>query len=277
MAEEESGVIELSASPEKGHHAMLPKHNNDEENYADDFVDEGVVLETREPFAWADRQVKRQNRCFFFTLVSMILTATVYVVGGLYLNDKEALEGDKYDAESGILSNDFDSAKAQDLYEEEHGSSAADAKGWWPSHGKANPFGNENGYEHGNSDAISNLRWNMTHSGKQYPGGKLGNKNKNARNPRQGNGGRPGGSKPLRPNRPGGAGGGHNNATPYNPARPKGNGSKPSNGSNKGNNHHTRRCDHSDHKDWLDATVTLDDGIKYEVIKRFDHDHAAFV
>ena len=36
-------------------------------------------------------------------------------------------------------------------------------------------------------------------------------------------------------------------------------------------------CDHSAHADWLAATVTKADGIKYEILSQLGHDKQAFV
>jgi hypothetical protein len=288
--ESSSGAaIEMASRTTKNGHSSL---------VTDDFVDEEVVLEVREPFAWADNQMRRQNRCFFFALVALVIGASVYVVGGVYSSEEGALEGDKYNAESGILNNEFDSAKAQDLFEKEHDT----------TNGRANPFGNQNAIEHGNSEALDKLRWSATHQGEPYPGDKVkghpGGKDKigGHKGGHQGagakqNGGlrpggnaRPNGNKPGGNARPNGGGGSGGHLNKPNAGRPNGNGKKPNpggrpnggggaaGGHDKANNNgHPDRCDFSEHADWLDATVTLDDGVKYEVVEKFDHDHTAFV
>lgn len=39
----------------------------------------------------------------------------------------------------------------------------------------------------------------------------------------------------------------------------------------------TDLCDHSEYQDWLDATVSIQDGLKYEIVEQFQHDSNAFV
>ncbi len=248
----------------------------------DDFDDEEVMLEAREPFAWVNSHVQRQNRCFVMVLVLMITVAAVYVMGGVSLVQEEALEGDKYDAESGILTDGFASVEEQDLYERQHDDSKYN-RDWWAAHGKDNPFGNQNAVEHGNNQ-VSRARWNTTHPGQPFPGhggldkrhpGTLGKK-----------GGKKGGNNALhpgnRPDRPNnGQSGGKNmglrpgkvnsRPTPHNPGQ--------SSGSSNGHasDRHTQQCDHSAYADWIAATVTIADGLKYEIVERIAHDNQAFV
>jgi len=267
--EDSTNAIEMSRSTRKGHTAVSTNDDDDDDEdkdkEMDDFDDEDAVMEVREPFAWVDKQVRRQNRCAIVALVAMCLAAAVYVVGGVYMTDEQALEGDKYEAESGILSENFEGDKAQDNYEKKK-----DGKGhnWWNKHGKDNPFGNENAVEHGNSDGIDR--------GNPYPGnaggglGNMGNKDKN--------GGIRGkdttNNSQVELPHDAGAGHGHDTGKPSDgSARPKGGNAGHSNSGPP----RSTLCDHSGYQDWLDATVTPADGIKYEIIEKFQHDHQAFV
>lgn len=249
MDDNDSGAIEMSAT-KKGYFASSTLDQED------NFENEDVVLQTKEPLDWARSRVVQQNRCFFLVLVSLFLVAAVIVVGGVYMGEDTALEGDKYNAESGILSDNFDGAKAQDIYEKEHSSTSA--HDWWQTHGKDNPFGNENAVEHGNSDAISRMRWNASHPGQPYPKG-------------------PGLNNKQYPGKPGTKIGGNNNGG-LRPGGKPGSGNRPMNTPNRPvENTQAGRCDHSGYTDWLGAKVTLSDGIKYEILEKLNHDKGAFV
>jgi hypothetical protein len=194
--------------------------------------------------AWVGPRLQTQNRCFVLAMAVLVITAAVYVIGGIYSSNEDTLL-EKYDAEGGILGNDFDSAKAQDAFEnaQEHKNGQA-SNSWWHGGGEENPFGNENAVEHGQNVAAIR-KWNRTHPGMPYPGGNgkgiLGHK-------------------------------GHNGAI----------GNKNNHGGHAtGNNHQNgganKRCENlSQYRDWLQATVTKEDGAKFEVLEQMNHDHQAF-
>lgn len=268
MSEMDSGAIEMC----KTGHTPLP---TSEEEFVDD---DEVIGDADEPLAWATSQVRRQNRCFFTALVLIGILAIVYIMGGASLAQDDALQADKYEAESGILTDGFSGVKEQDQFEKEH-SGNIHSHDWWASHDKRNPFGNENAVEHG-SDALSRLRWNASHPGQRFPGnGGLDKRHPEKGGKNQGKNEIQPGNRPARPNN-GRPGGNSNGLRPGKPIhRPNehdpGRSSVPSAGQTTEGS--LAQCDHSTYTDWLAATVTLHDGVKYEVVERIEHDSQAFV
>lgn len=222
-------------------HTALPTGNND--TLDDDEWD------NRESLDWVDTHVKRQNQCLWLTVVVLLVVAASYTIGGMSLANSDALEGEKYIADSGILADGFAGDKEQDLFEE-HLDGNKNGKDWWKSHDKENPFGNQNAMEHGN-DVLSQMRSNSTKPPKPFPGHQ---------------GGKNGFIHGKRPTKPVG---GHS-STNHAPS-----------GSTEGKASDAPLtidvCDHSGYADWLSATVTLHDGIKYEVVEKIPHDHEAFL
>jgi hypothetical protein len=193
--------------------------------------------------SWVGPRLRTQNRCFVLTMAVLVITAAVYVVGGIYSSDEDTLV-EKYDAEGGIVGDGFDSAKAQEAFENGKASN-----GWWHGGGKANPFGNENGVEQG-QNAAAMEKWHIKHPDAPYPGG-------------NGNGvfghkGHDGAIGKDNNNHGGHANGNHN----------------------QGHNQHAGghvRCENlTPYRDWLEATVTKQDGPKFEVLEQMNHDRQAF-
>lgn len=213
----------------------------------EDLVDEDVVIHGREPFAYRDSQARRQNRCFLLVAGSLALVLVVYVVGGMYSSEETALDGEVFDAKQGVVVDGFDGSKSQQQYEEAlKDRPSTGAHDWWTSHGKDNPFGNQN--IDVNEEYTNEARWNETHPGEPFPGKK------------------PTGSGALGHKGTGGKDVNFDNDNPEEADGPKTAGTATVN-----------VCDHSAYADWLNARVTIGDGNKYEIVERLKHDHKAFV
>jgi hypothetical protein len=285
MDDESSGAIEMSRTG----HMALPTADTAEE------------WEPRDNLEWVDTHIKRQNQCFWLTVVLLVVVAATYTIGGMSLANGDALEGEKYSAESGILADGFAGDKEQDLYEEQL-DGKKDPKEWWKTHDRENPFGNPNAREHGN-DVLSQMRANSTTPHKPIPGkpgrpqggfpGQNGGMNgfNPGNRPNKPNNGRPGSNNHLRP-------GQANSNEPSASHAPKSvDVPQPAEGSDhlQPGQPNTNApsasqvpksldvqqsvdvCDHSAYADWLSATVTLADGVKYEVVQRMAHDNHAFL
>jgi glutamine cyclotransferase len=231
----------------------------------DDFVDDDVVPEP-EPFAWADRQVRTQNRCFALVMMGLLAVGAVYVIGGVYSSDEDALI-EKYDAEGGIVGDNFDSAKAQEAFEQAEDQKNGHASAnWWQSHGEKNPFGNQNAAQHGQPDAQKVAQWNKAHPGVPYPEKNHGKQHPGALGKNSGHGGQ--------------ANNNNHNANQNNNNNHNGNGGNTNthSGNGNGDDHANRhRCpDLTKYSDWLEAAVTKTDGKMYEVVDQMDHDPKAF-
>ena len=231
--------------------------------------------EPRENLEWVDTHIKRQNQCFWLTVVLLIVVGASYTIGGMSLGNSDALEGEKYSAESGILADGFAGDKEQDLFEEELDGNK-NGKDWWKGQDKENPFGNQNAKEHGN-EVLWQKRWNATHPNQPFqpgfPHGHSGVPGQTGTPGKQGgmNGFTPG-NRPTKP---------HNEAPPANNHLRPGQSTTGPTATPQAKSLDGQLpadvCDHSTYADWLAATVTLADGIKYEVVQRLVHDTNAFL
>jgi hypothetical protein len=125
-----------------------------------------------EPMAWARTRVRHQNRSFVVATAVFLIAAAVYVIGGLEMSQENSLVVENSDAQSGVVENDAENAKATEAFENAGSGTPGHA-----THGKPNPFGNNHGVEqsildrhnvttpHGSAIA----RWNRTHPGQPYP------------------------------------------------------------------------------------------------------------
>jgi hypothetical protein len=198
--------------------------------------------EVPEPLAWARTRVRRQNRCFVVAAAVFLITAAVYVIGGLDMSQENSLV-DKYEAQSGVVENDFDNAKATEAFENA-AQQAAGTSGHATGHGKPNPFGNKNFPKQGVEQSILDrhnsttphdsamARWNRTHPGQPYPS-----------------------NDQFSPN--------HNKT-------------HPANGNNKDGT--DANCEErlSHWNDWMDKKITKEDGKQFEVLEQLEHDSKAF-
>jgi hypothetical protein len=234
----------------------------------------GSMPDIPAPMDWAKSRVRSQNRCFLIAIGTFLIVGAVYVIGGVYSADNVDTLVEKYDAQSGVVDQEFDNAKMQEAFQQnQQGKNGHAANNWYQkNHGKDNPFGNANAIAHGNlstwgkhaqnrtqgAHAAAMARWNRTHPGQPFPG----HSGTNGLVPNHNSGhttgsGSTGGSGALP--------GGHNSNT----------GSTSGSGGNLGGDH----CALQDHiypGDWMQATVTKSDGLKYVIVEKLDHDAAAF-
>lgn len=118
------------------------------------------VDEAPEPLAWTRTQVRRQNRCFIVAMAVFLITAAVYVIGGLDMSQENSLI-EKYDAQSGVVEDGFNNSKATEAYEKvaqqasgTSGHKTPDKNGLWQGRGRPNPFGNNNAPKQGVEQSI---------------------------------------------------------------------------------------------------------------------------
>ena len=221
--------------------------------------------EFTEPTEFFRSRLRCQNRCFAFAICVVLIATAVYVIGGLDMNNESSLL-EKYDAQTGIVTNDFDNAKAEEAFAKAQQSKNGHAKhNWWNLHGKENPFGNENVQEHGptqeyltdhnwtkDAETAARERWNRTHPGQPYPN-------------QPGHAGYP---------HPKGSAGnhtiGHNNND--------GNVSQGTTSSNSNTESLDAKCSKllAPYQNWYQTKITKADGVKFEILEMMQHDPKAF-
>lgn len=250
----------------------------------------GNLPPVTEPSSLLRPRVKSQNRWFASILTMFVVAAAVYVVGGFYSNEEGTLI-DKYDAHTGVVTNDFDSGKeAEKAFEQtqlqnNQANGPNTANGFWENHGKDNPFGNDNAVPHSGfnqtafqkehnqkAHAAAEARWNRTHPGKPFPGhGSISGVNhKGGHNA---NGNVPGGTTT------GTLEGGHGGAAGTHNVGGLGGGDEHGNGHGGPTTEVKDQCEAGiieKHGEWLNDVVSLRNGERYEVLEMLEHDKDAF-
>jgi hypothetical protein len=204
-------------------------------------------------------RLRTQNRVFAVVLTICLIGLSVYVVGGFYSIEESTLV-DEYDAHAGIVTNDFDNEKAQEVFEQEQEQKHVETKGGhgngnkghkWNNHGRENPYDDRfsgvggstqfnssksrHHLNHTEGVAAAQARWNRTHPGIPFPSG--GN----------------------HPN-----GGMHTGDAA---------------GSGTGGGQAIDRCERGamrKYNQWLLSPVTKQDGMKYAIVEQMNHDSNAF-
>lgn len=259
-------------------------------------------------------RVISQNRWFAFILTLFGIGAAVYVVGGFYSNEEGTLVH-KYDAHSGVVTNDFDNNNVMGQAVEQtnsqeninvkgpsghqvssgHTTKATTANTFWENHGKENPFGNDNvpqsvlnqtafQQEHKEkAHAAAEARWNRTHPGQPFPGhGSISshhNFNGGHNNNGHIQGGTTAGSTGAGHGGAGGSGGGPDQGSDSGQGNGLGNGHSNGNGMAGPTTGVKDQCEINIlkvHSEWLSTAVSLRDGERYEVLEKLDHDKDAF-
>jgi len=237
------------------------KTNPDEVTYPgleveeEEFEDEGEGLVAAVPL------VQRQNRCLLKAIGIIVVVASVAGIGGMYWyhrttvqqgNTSSAGAGEKFNTDIEQIPKHShvirDYSKGGSFAPPHIG---ADARN--PNSGQGGSSGTRN---HGNSPSDSQ---STSHSSSHMtPGASTA----------------AGGSHTTNPN---------TSHTAYSHLRRPGVG-KGTSSSNAGEESTTtppttqrNLCDLTVHSEWLAASVKKEDGVKYEVVKRFDHDKTAFV
>lgn len=194
-----------------------------------------------EPLAWARTRVRHQNRCFVVATAVFLIATAVYVIGGSDMSHENSFV-ENYDAQSGVVENDFDNAKATEAFENAQQASGTPGHS---THGKPNPFGNNNALKPSVEQSILDrhnrttphdsamARWNRTHPGQPYPSKTHSAPSDNTL--------------------------GKNKTHPANIVV-------------------NANCEEklSRWNDWMDKKITKEDGKQFDVLEQMDHDSKAF-
>jgi hypothetical protein len=209
-------------------------------------------------------RLRTQNRVFGVALTIFFIGLSVYVVGGFYSIEESTLV-EEYDAHAGVVTNDFENDKSQEVFNQEQEQKYVETKGghgkgnkgndkgntFWNNHGRENPyddrfsgvggstrFNNSQSRHHVNhtiGEAAAQARWNRTHPGIPFP-----------------------------------SGGNHADGVMHTGGAA---------GSGTGGGQAIDRCERGAMRkfnQWLLSPVTKQDGMKYTIVEQMNHDSHAF-
>ena len=232
---------------------------------------------------WTQKRIRSQNRITVIAVGIFLISMAVYVLGGADMFEDNSLV-EKYEDESGLVENDFDNEK-DDLNQPFNGGKFGGKGGHnpWASHGKGNPFGNQDldrpirGHNKTLAREKAREKWSKVHPDKPFP--------ESHRPTNKFSGGSRPGQGPNQNQNKNSKGDIDWNKGFHPHTKDKDKGGKDEEKSNESSDTNsfdpaiaTKSCESSlsQYSDWFNKKITKDDGVQYEIVDQLEHDPEAF-